>query len=65
MKNHPFTDGNKRVAFTITDIFLKINGYKLIIGSDKIYKEIMRILDKDEETFNISNTWLNKNTKKN
>jgi death on curing protein len=24
--NHPFTDGNKRVAFGATDVFLRING---------------------------------------
>jgi death-on-curing protein len=28
-KNHPFVDGNKRVALTIAAIFLEINGYSL------------------------------------
>jgi death-on-curing protein len=32
--NHPFVDGNKRVAFAGTDIFLRINGSE-ITGSDK------------------------------
>ena len=27
--NHPFVDGNKRVAFAVTDVFLKINGHKI------------------------------------
>ena len=27
--NHPFIDGNKRVALTVTAIFLEINGYSL------------------------------------
>jgi death-on-curing protein len=26
-KNHPFIDGNKRVAFTVAAIFLEINGF--------------------------------------
>ena len=26
-KNHPFVDGNKRVAFSVAAIFLEINGY--------------------------------------
>lgn len=26
-KNHPFIDGNKRVAFTVSAIFLEINGF--------------------------------------
>ncbi len=28
-KNHPFIDGNKRVALSIAAIFLEINGYTL------------------------------------
>jgi len=28
--NHPFIDGNKRVAFAVTDVFLRINGFKII-----------------------------------
>ena len=27
--NHPFVDGNKRVALTVAAIFLKLNGYHL------------------------------------
>lgn len=28
-RNHCFVDGNKRVAFAATDVFLRINGFKL------------------------------------
>lgn len=28
-KNHPFVDGNKRVALTLAATFLQINGYEL------------------------------------
>ena len=28
-KNHPFVDGNKRVALTATAVFLEINGWRL------------------------------------
>jgi len=28
-QNHPFLDGNKRVAVTVTAAFLKVNGYRL------------------------------------
>lgn len=27
--NHPFVDGNKRVAFFLTDIFLRMNGWQI------------------------------------
>jgi len=28
-KNHPFVDGNKRIAFIATATFLRLNGYRL------------------------------------
>lgn len=28
-KNHPFVDGNKRTAFVICELFLRLNGYVL------------------------------------
>lgn len=30
LKNHPFVDGNKRIALTSAGLFLKLNGWKLI-----------------------------------
>jgi death-on-curing protein len=27
--NHAFVDGNKRAAFFVTDVFLRMNGYRL------------------------------------
>ncbi len=28
-RNHPFVDGNKRVALTVSAVFLELNGYSL------------------------------------
>jgi death-on-curing protein len=28
-RNHPFVDGNKRIAFIATALFLRLNGYRL------------------------------------
>jgi hypothetical protein len=28
--NHPFVDGNKRTAFAVMDVFLRVNGYRLV-----------------------------------
>lgn len=33
-QNHAFLDGNKRVAFATTAIFLRLNGYKLKVDAD-------------------------------
>jgi death-on-curing protein len=33
-QNHAFIDGNKRVAFASTAIFLRMNGYRLKVNAD-------------------------------
>lgn len=43
--NHPFIDGNKRVAFAATDVFLRINGYRFISNSQQIYTSMMKFFD--------------------
>lgn len=30
-KNHPFADGNKRIALAVVDAFLGMNGYDLVV----------------------------------
>ena len=32
--NHAFVDGNKRVAFALTAIFLRMNGYRLRVSAE-------------------------------
>ena len=49
--NHPFVDGNKRVAFAVTDVFLRINGYEINSTSQKIYSELIRLFDAREIDF--------------
>jgi len=49
--NHPFVDGNKRVAFAVTDVFLRINGYEINSRSQKIYSELIRLFDTKEFDF--------------
>ena len=31
MNNHPFVDGNECVAFISADVFLRLNGYKMVV----------------------------------
>ncbi len=49
--NRPFVDGNKRVAFSVTDVFLRINGYEINATSQKIYSELIRLFDAKEFDF--------------
>jgi len=45
VQNHPFVDGNKRVAFAVTDVFLRINGYRITADSDSIHATLMKFFD--------------------
>jgi death-on-curing protein len=51
VQNHPFVDGNKRVAFAVVDVFLRINGYTIVASSTAIYAHVMRLLK--EGTFDM------------
>ncbi|MDR1389081.1 MAG: type II toxin-antitoxin system death-on-curing family toxin [Treponema sp.] len=42
-QNHPFTDGNKRVALTSSLVFLDINGYTFNCKEEIIYDKIMDV----------------------
>lgn len=58
--NHPFVDGNKRVAFAATDIFLRMNGYRINGESMIIYADMMQMLE--TSTFDLAHLepWLRK-----
>jgi death-on-curing protein len=44
-QNHPFVDGNKRVAFAVVDVFLRINGHALKADSKAIYDSLLEFLN--------------------
>jgi len=43
--NHPFVDGNKRVAFFATDTFLRLNGWKLQVAPVEAHAFLIRLLE--------------------
>jgi death-on-curing protein len=45
IKNHPFVDGNKRVAFFATDVFLRLNGYKFQVEGKAAHQFLMSLFD--------------------
>ena len=47
MNNHPFVDGNERLAFFSIDVFLRINGYKLVVEPKVAYAFLMKLFDKN------------------
>jgi len=36
-KNHPFLDGNKRVAFVVSMLFMTLNGWKVAASQEMLY----------------------------
>jgi death-on-curing protein len=42
-KNHPFVDGNKRVAFVLMDIFLRKNGWEIVTHEEEAYSMMMAL----------------------
>lgn len=41
--NHPFIDGNKRVAFAAMEVFLMINGWRIDATQQQIHRLMMRL----------------------
>ena len=56
--NHPFVDGNKRVAFAAADVFLRINGWRLKRAPMQIFAELIAMFE--TSTFDIAHLepWL-------
>ena len=56
--NHPFLDGNKRIAFAATDVFLRINGWQINCEPMAIYSEMMQLLEAGKFDFAHIVPWL-------
>ena len=48
LMNHPFVDGNKRVAFFATDVFLRLNGWKLAVEPSSAHAHLIGLLERRE-----------------
>ncbi len=59
--NHPFLDGNKRVAFAAMFVFLDINGYCFTCKPDKAYRFIINLFEAKTFTLEKLYHWLNDN----
>ena len=61
--NHPFVDGNKRIALVAMDVFLQRNGLEIVASEKETYKVMIQL-----STGSLSKkdlvTWLENNTSK-
>ena len=57
VRNHPFVDGNKRTAITTAALFLRLNGYRLVVENNEMVQftlacaQSQRSLDEITEWF--------------
>ena len=58
--NHAFVDGNKRIAFFATDVFLRLNAWKLAVTADAGERFIIGLLDCNDRSFDRIQDWIRK-----
>jgi len=62
--NHPFIDGNKRVAFFATDVFLRLNGWRIVVEADVAHELLVGLLAQGECNFEHLLPWLRESVKR-
>jgi len=63
--NHAFVDGNKRVAFFVTDIFLRLNGFKLKVEAKEAHRFLIGLLESHQCTYDNLLPWIRSSIIKN
>ncbi len=61
--NHPFVDGNKRVAFYVTDAFLRMNGHYIDCEDEAAYEYFMALFEAGLFRYAALETWLNEHVR--
>jgi death-on-curing protein len=61
--NHGFLDGNKRIAFTAADVFLRRNGFYIEVGGAEAYSFIAGSMKRHEFRFAKILDWIQKHIK--
>jgi death-on-curing protein len=57
-QNHPFVDGNKRVAVTTMAAFLRVNGYRLEFDDTEAFSFLIGLYEMGTLRFNELDYWL-------
>lgn len=61
--NHAFVDGNKRIAFTAADVFLRRNGFYIDVGAVDAYDFIDGSMERHEFRFRQILDWIREHVK--
>ncbi|WP_016755256.1 type II toxin-antitoxin system death-on-curing family toxin [Leptospira santarosai] len=60
-KNHPFIDGNKRIAFMATYVFLGLTGYIIEVPEEEVVSTMLKVASGNINETNLS-IWLKDNS---
>lgn len=58
VQNHPFVDGNKRVAFAVMDVFLRVNGHDLVLDDVAAHGYLVGLMERGELEIAAVDAWL-------
>lgn len=58
IQNHPFLDGNKRVAVAAADVHLRLHGFELAGESMKHHRLLIGLMEKGDLDWKALDTWL-------
>ena len=56
--NHPFVDGNKRVAFAVMDVFLRVNGRALDVDDITAHTHLIGLMERGGLDLHAVDAWL-------
>jgi len=62
-RNHPFVDGNKRIAWECLDLSLEMNGYRVTAPHDQSFLLILRIIQRQLTVQDVAE-WLSRHTRR-
>jgi death-on-curing protein len=61
--NHPVVDGNKRIAFATADVYLRLNGYRIVGAPADLHRELMGFFASRTFDFAHLEPWLRTRTR--
>jgi death-on-curing protein len=62
-QNHPFVDGNKRAAITVTAAFLSVNGFQLAFEDVEAYQFLLQLYETGRFRRSSLDEWLRRHVK--
>jgi len=60
LMNHPFVDGNKRTAFFATDVFLRLNGFRIDVEAHEAHQLLIGLLENGQADLEHLLDWIDR-----